>query len=226
MKPPPPSPALARELQELKPVKTRKPWRDVVLVAVGSLLWGGAWLMAKGTRPDLFAPATRGLVLAAALGVASWGWLLVKALVPPPGDVLSGEVEGPWPRRACALLAVFAALGVGTALEAPGSFLHSTSVLTFLVEAGPCFLCGLVVALGPALLCVWSARRLLVLSGHRLPLALGASAGSLAGAFAALHCASTDPRHVLLVHGALVLVPVVAAWLASRSRRGRDAPLG
>ena len=195
------------------------------IVALGSVVWGGAWLMLKGLRPDLFAPATRGLVLAAALGVAAFAWLLVKALVPPPGDVLSGEVKGPWPTRACALLALFTALGVGTALEAPVSP-HPRGALAFLLEATPCFLCDLAVALGPALLCVWSLRRLLLLGGRRLLLALGASAGALAGAFAALHCASPDPRHVLLVHGAVVLVPVAAAWLGARFRRGRGASFG
>src|SRR5258705_212387 len=50
-------------------------------------------------------------------------------------------------------------------------------------------------------------RRLLPLGGWRVALALGGAAGALAGLVLHLHCPTTDPAHVTLIHGAALVVP-------------------
>lgn len=225
LKPPPPSPALERALLGLRPVRTRRPWRTVAAVAAASLVWVGAWLGVEGIRPGLLVSRTgTGLILAASLALAAFFWLLSSALVPPAGDVLSLGVAGPWPGRALAIWAMFSALGVAVAFALVGL---GGGAASFWQPASTCLASGVVAMLGPAVFSFWSMRRLLIVSGTRLALALGASTGALTASFLALHCPSADPRHVFFVHGTLVFAPIGAAWLfhrLRRARRPRDLP--
>lgn len=221
LKPPPPSPALQRALLGLRPVRTRRPWRTVAAVAAASLVWVGAWLGVEGFRPGLLSRTGTGLVVAASLALAAFFWLLSSALVPPAGDVLSLGVAGPWPGRALAVWAMFSALGVAVALALVGL---GGGLSPFWQPASVCLASGVIAMLGPAVFSFWSMRRLLVVSGTRLALALGTSTGALTACFLALHCASPDPRHVFFVHGTLVFAPIGAAWLFHRLRRPRRPP--
>jgi negative regulator of sigma F NrsF-like protein len=208
---PPPSPALERALAGLRPIRTRRPARVLIGVAGASLSYAAAFVWKLGVRGDLVRLPLAPFALYAAASVATFLALLWCALVPPPGQVLP---SGTTSARVTALM-LGALVGLDLAIAAhplAGGALQATSLGGFFTAAGRCLATSLGVVVVPVALGLWSLRRLLLVNGWRVLLALGGAAGALGGLVLHIHCAASDAAHVGLVHGAALLLP--AAMLA------------
>lgn len=201
------SPALLALVAEAKPVKTRRPLRAAVGIALLSLAYALAlltWVL--GARDDVGSLATLPLLLYAAACLVSFGGLLAAALVPPRGEVLPSTRTSS--RLSLLSLTITIPLGilVGVRARAGGAW-ELGHLADFGAHALPCFLDGLLVAAVPALVGLRALRRLVPRGSWPSALALGGACGILAGLILQFHCPREDLVHVGLAHGSVMLVP-------------------
>ena len=199
--PPPLPPLLEAELGSLQPVATRRPLRQLALLCAASLLYGAGVLAVVTTRRDA-GELPIGWMIGA--GVA-WlcGFVIPShlALVPRTGSVI--------PRwRLAAIAAIltsitFMLLGLAIHPTGPSSIHYGTERF---VEGHICLEIGLATALVPIVLGAIFLRGALPVGSRWIAAALGAGGGSLGGLVLHLHCRVTDPLHVSVVHGGVVLV--------------------
>jgi hypothetical protein len=202
---PPPSPALLARLEAMRPVRTRRPQLQLVVVALISLAALAALLLPFRPRGD--AASTTVLLVAAVCAlafVAELWW----ALVPPRGQVLPL-------RPATGVRVGLAWLVTLAALVAAG---HDAAADPSLVpSARACLLVGTMTALVPAALCLVALRRAVDLGGWRIGAVVGGAAGALGALCLELHCANTHLVHVVFAHGGAALLPIlVLAFVARR----------
>jgi hypothetical protein len=114
------------------------------------------------------------------------------------------------------------AVALGT-LVAPALFVVATlagapdagSDPRFWRHAAGCASITAILALGPLALALWSFRRAFAAAATWRTAALGIAAGAFAAGAMSLACPITGALHVLLGHGAMMLVAALAgAWLA------------
>jgi hypothetical protein len=199
--PPPPGAALEAAIAAMAPVATRRPWRDIALVAIASLIYGAGLVAVLSLRPD------HGELPMMWMGGAAIAWALgfvlplYLALVPRPGSVM--------PRWR---LAGFAGLTCAAAFMLLGLLVHPKGAHS--VELGlekfhhghVCMEIGLLTALVPVVLGALVLRGALPVGARWTAAGLGAAGGSLGGLVLHLHCPISDPLHLGFVHGGVVLV--------------------
>lgn len=210
---PPMGAALEAALVDLTPVPPRRPWRQAAVVLAGSLVWALLILGVLRVRPDL-ADLPRGwLVAYLAAWMAGFVVPVVLLLVPRRGSMMPR-----WPMAA----AIGALAGIGFVVA---GLVLARSAATSRPDAGHghlCMLNGLVTALAPTLLGVLALRGAIPNASRTVAAALGAAAGCIGGFGLHLHCPISDPLHVGLAHGGVVLVAAALAgliaprWLAVR----------
>ncbi len=209
---PPPAPpalgaALEAELASLAPITMRRPWRQLGVLVVISLLYGGGLLYFTAMRPDM-TELPMGWLAGAALGWL-FGFLLPSylALMPRPGAVT--------PRwRLAAIAAVVASVGfvsLGLAIHPSGPSSLSYGMDRF-AQGHSCLEIGLATALVPVVIGAIFLRGALPVGSRWIAAALGAGGGCLGGLVLHLHCRVADGMHVGLIHGGVV---VVAAALSA-----------
>jgi len=208
--PPPPPPALARELEaelgSLKPVATRRPLRQLVMLCAASLAYGAGVLAIVTTRRDA-GELPLGWMIAAGLGWL-FGFLLPchLALVPRVGSVM--------PRWR---LAAIAAVGTAITFVVLGLVIHPSGPSSVhygaerFAEGHTCLEIGLATALVPIVLGAIFLRGALPVGSRWIAAALGAGGGSLGGLVLHLHCHVTDALHVSVIHGGVVIVAALLA---------------
>lgn len=203
--PPPAPPALSRELEaelgRLAPMPTRRPLRQLAILAAVSLVYASGLVIALATRGDL-----RELPMGWLAGTAL-GWLLgffipcYLALVPRPGAVT--------PRWRVAAIAVaitsvsFVLFGLAVHPSGPSSARLGAEQL---LGGHPCLELGLATALVPVIIGAIFLRGALPVGSRWIAAALGAGGGCLGGLVLHLHCEIADGLHVGLVHGGVVIV--------------------
>ena len=188
------------------------PLRIVLSLSVPAVLVG--WNLVAKRRADWDAyPTPRLLGEAALLLVSLWAAIhfALRPLHLPPRNRL---------RRVVNVVAL--AVPVGLAALGPAHLAHPASLqgsgLDFWPRALACLQFGAAMAV-PAILVLWWADRA---QGRRLALAaLAAAVGGLTGNFVLhIHCAITDPLHLLVGHASigLLLIPLLllVAWVRRR----------
>jgi len=205
--PPALSATLEAELGTLAPVAPRRPVRQLAMLLAISLVYGAGVLAVVTTRRDAGELPT-GWLVGAALGW-SIGFVVpcYLALVPR-----AGAVTPRWRLAALAALVTsvgFIALGFAIHPSGPHSVQYGAE---HFFRGHTCLEIGLTTALVPIVLGALFLRGALPVGARGIAAALGAGGGSLGGLVLHLHCHVTDPLHVGLIHGGVV---VVAAALAA-----------
>jgi len=205
--PPPLAAALETELDALRPVATRRPVRQLVMLVAVSLIYGAGILAIVTTRRDA-SELPMGWMVGAGLGWL-FGFVIPchLAMVPRTGTVM--------PRwRLAAIAATITAIGfvmLGALIHPSGPSSTQYGAEHF-ARGHACLEIGLATAVVPIVLGTIFLRGALPVGSRWIAAALGAGGGSLGGLVLHLHCHVTDVLHVSLVHGGVV---VVAALLAA-----------
>jgi len=214
---PPPSAALERALADLRPVRTRRPGRVVIGVAGASLAYAGALVWKLGLRSDWPRLPLGPLALYAAAGLSTFFALLGSALVPPRGQVLPRRTTG----GRSTVLMLGALIALDLAMVAHPLAAHAPPAMSLdgsLAAAARCLGTSFSVAVATVALGLWSLRRVGPMAGWRGLVALGGAAGALADLVLHLHCATSNPAHVGLVHGAALALPAALLAVAAPDR--------
>jgi hypothetical protein len=212
----PPLPAeLEASLADLAPVKTRRPLRQLAILAGISVIYGAALVAGLTTRPDM-AELPMGWLAAAAIAWLA-GFLLPAylALVPKAGSMMPR-----WPYAAVA--AMVSSVGfvlLGLAVHPSGA--SSTQYnLEHFARGHTCLEIGLLTAFVPVVIGAIFLRGVLPVGARWTAAGLGAGGGCLGGLVLHLHCPVTDGLHVGLVHGGVVVVSaLLSAALVPRAMR-------
>lgn len=217
--PPPPPPlgtALEGELGRLAPVRPRRPLRDAAIIMATGLGFAGAMLAMMKVRRDLLELPLSWLILmglAWLLGFVVPAWLVV---VPPRGQMIAR-----W-RAAAVAGAISAVLFVFCGFVIHPSGPSSLPSLQSQLHSHGCLEIGLVASLVPILLSAIAVRGAFPVGSRWAAAALGAAGGALGGLMLHFHCPVTDPVHVGVMHGGVVVVAaLLSALLAPRATDAR-----
>jgi hypothetical protein len=193
---PPPVQRARPESLDRSPVRSRVRAQRIVAVA-GAVLCDAAWIAFVERRPDLASvPYTR---LALGLAVPLAAAVLALSAIVRRGGLGLGE---PTARVVALTIASPALFAVGTALAAP----PSDPDPLFWRHAAGCMLVTTLLAAGPLALGLWAFRRAFVMGSVWRAAALGMAGGGLAAATMSLACPISGAPHVILAHGAIMLV--------------------
>jgi len=221
---PPPAPALAHALAQLRPVRTRRPWLSVVITAVLVSVWPLSLLVQYGVRRDWsFLPAAFSLGFAVAWAAALF-FTLRASFVPQKHQVL------PDTRRAGRL-----ALAAGLLLTvsswflpgiAPGHTIMSpTDAHGFWLQWWRCTFFSLQITASVFLVGLFLLRKIAPVGRPWLGAGLGGAGGALGGLVLHLLCPVGDAPHVALSHGGGMLLGLAfGAILLPLALRTRRAP--
>lgn len=205
--PPPLADVLEAELGALGAVATRRPVRQLLVLLAASLAYGAGVLALLATRRDLGELPRAWMIGAGLAWLVGFVVPMYIALVPRPGSML-----GRWELAAAAAVITsiaFVALGFAIHPSGPSSVQYGAERF---VHGHACLEIGLATALVPVVIGTLCLRGALPVGSRWIAAALGAGGGSLGGLVLHLHCRVTDPLHVGVVHGGVV---VVAALLAA-----------
>jgi hypothetical protein len=176
-------------------VRLRSPRQAFAIIVLCAVLYPTYLLWRLGTRADLPTQSVAWVVGTAVAWAAAAALLLVRAVLPPPGDVLPDATRvGRTARWTAAALVL---LGLVATAEEPGD----TTFDTFAEDWWRCTSIGLrivlpVLAIGTVML--W---RLHPVGSGRVGSALGAAGGALAGLTLHFVCGIGSGFHVSLAHG-------------------------
>lgn len=214
--PPPLGAALESELSSLRPARPRRPLRDAAIILVTGLGFAAAMLAVMEVRRDLLELPTSWLVLMGAawlLGFAVPAWLVV---VPPRGQVIAR-----WRTAAIAggLSAVlFLVCGFVIQPSGPSSLPSLQSPL----HSYGCLKIGLIASVVPILLAAIAVRGAFPVGSRWAAAAIGGAGGALGGMMLHFHCPVTDPVHVSVMHGGVVVVAaLISALVVPRATDAR-----
>jgi hypothetical protein len=215
---PPLGDELERELGQLAPVKTRRPLRQLAVLATVSLVYGAGLVFFLTMRDDMME-----LPMGWLAGVAL-AWLLgfvvpcFLALTPRPGTMT--------PRWQFAALAAviasvgFVSLGLAVHPMGPSSKVYGAE---YFAHGHTCLEIGLVTALVPVVIGAIFLRGALPVGSRWIAAALGAGGGCLGGLVLHLYCEVADGLHIGLVHGGVVVVAaLLSAAIVPRTTQPRS----
>jgi hypothetical protein len=171
---------------------------------VAAVLFDAAWLVFRETRPDL------GSLPASAIALGLVIPLVASTLALAAGSRTGTRGLGlPAPRVRALAVAAPALFAVATALAAPAG----PGDRLFWVHAAGCATVTAILAVGPLALGLWAYRRAFVGAAAWRAAAIGVAAGGLAAATMSLACPISSASHVILGHGAVMLVTALAGAL-------------
>jgi hypothetical protein len=206
--PPPPSPELLAAVAQTQPVRTRRPARTWLGIALVSLAWVVSlvtWVI--GLRRDLGSIPLAPLILFALASIATFGIHLAAALIPAAGQVLPA---GHRSARVSILLSVIAVpIGLLAGLHIHGDLAATVHPHRLWRSGLACLASGFSVAALPAILGGFSLRRIIPVGAWRPALAVGAAGGVLAGLALQFHCPISQLAHVGFAHGAAMVLPAL-----------------
>jgi len=215
---PPLSAALEAELGSLAPVAPRRPWRQLAIVLVLSLVYGAGLLAVLSMRRDMAELPTSWLAATAVAWLAGFAVPCYLALVPRAGSTMPR-----WqPAAASAVVTSIAFIALGLVVHPVGD----SSVLYEWERFGHghgCLQLGLATALVPVVIGALFLRGALPVGSRWIAAALGAGGGCLGGLVLHLHCHIADGLHTGLIHGGVVLVSALLS--AAIVPRATDRPL-
>ncbi len=207
---PPPGPVLMAALDGMSAVRPRSPRQALAIIVAVSVLYPLYLLATLGTRADLGSLSVAWVVGTAVAWAAATALLLVRSVLPPPGEVLPdslrvGQTAG-WTAAALVLL------GLVATSEEPGA----TSWPTFLREWWRCTAIGLQVVLPVLAVGALVLRRLHPVGSGRVGAGIGAAGGALAGLCLHFVCGIGSGFHVSLAHGGLSVIGLLLGALLLR----------
>ncbi len=203
---PPPGPVLLAALEGMGAVRPRSPRKALAAIVVVALVYPAFLLWQLGPRADVGLLSVAWVVGTAVAWAAVTAMLLIRAVLPPPGEVLPDSLRvgqiAAWSAAALVLL------GLVATAEAPGA----TNLSTFLHDWWGCTSIGLrivvpVLAVGAGVL-----HGLHPVGSGRIGAALGTAGGALAGLLLHFVCGLSSGFHVSLAHGG---VSVLGALLGA-----------
>lgn len=207
---------LERELTGLQAARVRQPGKELLLLALVSLIYVGTLLGALRFRADLTALPRLWLIAYCTAWLISFLAIAYAVLVPVRGTVIPN-----W--RGAALLgaaaaAGFIAAGLLLARDVPGiSRVYPATAEDLAAHGHYCLRWGVTTALVPAVLAAVFLRGSLPVGDRWAAAALGAGSGTLGGLMLHLHCPISDYLHLGLIHGGVVVVSsLLAALIAPR----------
>lgn len=214
--PPPLGAALEGELGRLAPVRPRRPLRDAAIILATGLGFAGAMLAMMKVRRDLLELPLSWLILmglAWLLGFVVPAWLVV---VPPRGQVIAR-----W-RAAAVAGAISAVLFVVCGFVIQPSGPSSLPSLSSPLHSFGCLEIGLIASIVPISLSAIAVRGAFPVGSRWAAAALGGAGGALGGLMLHFHCPVTDPVHVGVMHGGVVIAAaLLSALLAPRATDAR-----
>ena len=214
--PPPLGAALEGELGRLAPVRPRRPLRDAAIILATGLGFGGAMLAMMKVRRDLLELPLSWLILmglAWLLGFVVPAWLVV---VPPRGQVIAR-----W-RAAAVAGAISAVLFVVCGFVIQPSGPSSLPSLASPLHSFGCLEIGLIASIVPISLSAIAVRGAFPVGSRWAAAALGGAGGALGGLMLHFLCPVTDPVHVGVMHGGVVIAAaLLSALLAPRATDAR-----
>ena len=202
---------LEAELRDLRPVTSRRPWRDVALVTGAAAVAVAVLVGLLRMRRDLDALPTSWLLAYGAAWVASFGAGTWLALVPRRGAVM--------PRWRLAGLvgaiaaAGFVAAGLVFARTTAVSLVYDPTFANHLRYAAGCVALGLLTAVLPFVAGALLVRGALPVGARAAGAGLGAACGAAGGFLLHLHCPITDAYHLGFGHGGAVVAGAVLGAL-------------
>ncbi|MCX5745810.1 MAG: NrsF family protein [Proteobacteria bacterium] len=205
-------PALPAQLETalgtLAPVAMRRPLRQLALLVGISLMYGAGVLAIVAVRRDLAEIPTSWMLAAGTCWLLGFVVPAYLATVPAPG-----AISPRWQTAAVvAGLAATAFVMLGLVVQSPTGTRSIQYGWEHFGKGHTCLEIGLATALCPVIFGAIALRGALPVGARWTAAALGASGGCLGGLVLHLHCYVTDPLHLGLVHGGVV---VVAAALAA-----------
>jgi hypothetical protein len=207
---PPPGPVLLAALNGMAAVRPRSPRHALAAIVVVSLLYPVFLLWNLGPRADLGALSIAWVVGTAVAWAAATALLLVRAVLPPPGEVLPDSLRvgqtAAWTAAALVLL------GLVATSEEPGT----TTWPTFVEQWWHCTSIGLRVLLPVLLVGGVSLRRLHPVGSGRVGAGIGAAGGALAGLCLHFVCGIGSGFHVSLAHGGVSVLGLLLGGLLLR----------
>ena len=212
--PPPASPALRASLDAMKPVRTRVPWRTLLVVLAAACAYPVSAVAIYPLRKDLSALPLAWLISVALVWLAGFSIPLVLALLPRRRQVLPDVSQA-------ARVAVLAALtlvltGLLFTVDAPGvTILPKTPWAGFLPLWWHCVSFSLKATVPMLLVASVALRRMTVVNLSNLGTAVGAVGGALSGLTLHGLCPYGGALHVGLAHGGGVVIGAAlgALWL-------------
>jgi hypothetical protein len=208
--PPPPGTELLAALDGMAAVRPRSPRKALAAIVAVAVIYPAFLLWRLGPRADLPALSLAWVVGTAVAWAAVAALLFIRAVLPPPGEVLPDSLRVG--QIACWSAAALVLLGLVATAEAPGA----TNLSTFLHDWWGCTSIGLrivlpVLAVGAAVL-----HGLYPVGSGRVGAALGAAGGALAGLCLHFVCGLSSGFHVSLAHGGVSVLGALAGALLLR----------
>jgi hypothetical protein len=173
----------------------------------GGLAFDGAWVLFIDRRPDL--GSIQALQLVLGLGVPLFAALIAVCAVARRGEVGLGEPKARTVTLAVASAALFA---VATAALAPPSLADDL----FWRRAVGCMMVTGPLAVGPLALGIFAFRRAFAAASAWRAGALGTASGALAAATMSLVCPINSASHVIVGHGAIIVIAAVVGAVLGR----------
>jgi len=198
---------LEAELGSLAPVTARRPYRQLGMFVVASLVYAALLLGALSPRADLGELPPMWLMGAGAAWFSGFGLATYFALVPK-----AGAMTPRW-RAAIATTTItavaFVVLGLGVHPDGAHSLHYG---MPHLLRGHGCLWLGLATSLAPVVLGAVFLRGAVPVFSRWVAAAIGAAGGCLGGLLLHMHCRIADGPHIGIIHGGGV---VVAAGLAA-----------
>jgi len=214
--PAPPSPALLASVNRMRPVRTRVPFRTLLVVAAAAVVFPTAAVAIYPLRQDLHALPPLWFAAVAVAWLAGFVIPLTAALLPRPGQVLP---DGARAGRAGILASLTLVLvGLLFTIDAPGvTILPATRWAGFASLWWHCVSFSFKVTIPAVFVGAIALRKLATGAAHlaRLGAAIGAAGGALSGLTLHGLCPYGGAVHVGLAHGGGVVIGAVigALWL-------------
>lgn len=183
--------------------------RRRVLCALGAVMYEGVMLGIMGVRGDL---ATLGIgTLVGGAGLPLLASALALLIATRTGPLRVGQAESVVGALLLGPLAVFCLSSLAS--------MEGGSPPSFWVATAMCMIGTIMFAAGPLLLAILAFRRSFVAASHSKTAALGVACGALATGVFDLRCAVGSVPHVLLGHGAALVVGGLVGYQLARFTR-------
>jgi hypothetical protein len=202
----PPEPRVVAHRTDSSPTRSRVRAQRVGALA-GAVICDAAWVAFVERRPDLALVPYAWLALG--LGIPVAAAVLALSAVTSRGALGLGEPKGRVMTLAIASPVLFAsATAIAAAPTAPDPL--------FWRHAVGCMSVTLVLVVGPLAMGLWAFRRAFVVESVWRTAALGVACGALAAATMSLVCPVRSASHVILGHGAILLIGAAVGALLGR----------
>ncbi len=219
---PPMGAALRDAIANVKPVKMRRPLRDLgVFLALSIPILAGVAVLI-GIRRDISEVSPLWVGSVAVIWLSSFAASSYLGFVPAKGHVR------PRSQNIYQVVAIASVLIISVGLfattSATTSITYPATFSNVMAHAPSCSIMGVTAGILPGLIALVLMRRYVPVGRLSIGLSLGAAGGSLSGLVLHLHCPISERFHVGFIHGgSLVLSALFVAGASQVLLRERDS---